>query len=211
MENKIEILTRAANNLKEQLCIIALDTEPNKNLCEKALGEAESIVLQMRAFYESISPEAYMKFKKPQAPRLENITGIIEVTRYNWLHIQLNTLLPHCRYAVPAYLSDTLAQLLKGFASGGGKLPKYEKAFLVIEEHCNIKSRRVFDEDNKGWKAIPNALKGAVIKDDDQFSLQIALLSKISDTACCHIYVMDKDDAEVFFSIRNEHLNRSLY
>ena len=35
----------------------------------------------------------------------------------------------------------------------------------------------MFDQDNKGWKAIPNALKGLVVEDDDQQSLELALLS----------------------------------
>ena len=35
----------------------------------------------------------------------------------------------------------------------------------------------MFDQGNKGWKAIPNALKGLVVEDDDQQSLELALLS----------------------------------
>ena len=51
------------------------------------------------------------------------------------------------------------------------------KAILIIDEHCDLKNRQVFDQDNKGWKAIPNALKGLVVEDDDQQSLELALLS----------------------------------
>jgi hypothetical protein len=42
---------------------------------------------------------------------------------------------------------------------------------FVVDEHSSINCRRVFDQDNKGWKAIPNALKGRVIPNDDQYSL----------------------------------------
>ena len=71
------------------------------------------------------------------------------------------------------------------------------KAILIIDEHCDLKNRQVFDQDNKGWKAIPNALK------DDQQSLELALLSTPDSEASCHIYVLDADDAGEFFSIHS--------
>ena len=37
---------------------------------------------------------------------------------------------------------------------------------------------------------IPNAIKGRVVKDDEQFRLDIGLFSKMSDTPACHIYVI---------------------
>ena len=77
------------------------------------------------------------------------------------------------------------------------------KAILIIDEHCDLKNRQVFDQDNKGWKAIPNALKGLVVEDDDQQSLELALLSTLDSEASCHIYVLDADDAGEFFSIRS--------
>lgn len=203
-KNNIKILTQTAEFLHRDLSNILLDNEPNKTLYEKALGEAESIALQLRVAHETLNPVCHSQYKKPQSTKAINLLGKVELLRYNWLHIELNTLLPHCRFAVPAYLTDTLHKLLQGFVANGGRLPKYEKAFMVIEEHCNIKRRNVFDEDNKGWKAIPNALKGIVIEDDDQFSLELALLSRISDTPSCHIYIMNQTDADVFFSIRNE-------
>ena len=51
-------------------------------------------------------------------------------------------------------------------------------------------------------KAIPNALKGIVISDDDQFSLQISLLSTLSARPCCHIYLLPQNAADYFFSLR---------
>jgi hypothetical protein len=79
-------------------------------------------------------------------------------------------------------------------------LPSYSAAMLVIDEHCAIDSRHAYDQDNKGWKAIPNALKGLVIADDDQFSLGISLISTWDREASCHIYVMNMEDAGAFFS-----------
>lgn len=77
------------------------------------------------------------------------------------------------------------------------------KAILIIDEHCDLKNRQVFDQDNKGWKAIPNALKGLVVEDDDQQSLGLTLLSTPDSEASCHIYVLDADDAGEFFSIHS--------
>ena len=93
-------------------------------------------------------------------------------------------------------------RLLDGCGQGGGKLPYYEKATLVIDEHCSRKTRTVFDQDNKGWKAVPNALKGRLFPDDDQFSLDIALLSAESAELWCDIYVLPVNDAWEFFSQR---------
>jgi hypothetical protein len=76
---------------------------------------------------------------------------------------------------------------LSNYQLNGGTLQFYQTALLVIDEHSAIDSRRVLDQDNKGWKAIPNALKGLVIADDDQFSLGVALISTWDREKCCHI------------------------
>ena len=132
----------------------------------------------------------------------QNMTcGRVEVDGNGWLHISLDTLLPHCKKGPNPWLRDTLVRLLYGYKQNGGHLPRFERAMLIIDEHCDIKSRQVFDQDNKAWKVIPNALKGLVIEDDDQFSLGIALVSTKSETPACHIYVMDKADAGAYFAL----------
>lgn len=60
-------------------------------------------------------------------------------------------------------------------------------AIKRMKEYGN---REVFDQDNKSWKMIPNAIKGRVVKDDEQFRLDIGLFSKISEIPSCHIYVI---------------------
>ena len=62
---------------------------------------------------------------------------------------------------------------------------------LVIDEHSEIAGRRVFDQDNKGWKAVCNALKGRAIPDDDQYTLAVSLLATPSTENVCHITLMD--------------------
>lgn len=120
---------------------------------------------------------------------ISDIVGSIEVTNQGWVHISLNTLLPNCRYKTNAYMQDTLIRLMEECEES---LPMFKKAFLAIVEYCDYDNREVFDQDNKAWKMIPNAIKGRVVEDDEQFSLDIGLFSKISETPSCHIYVVDE-------------------
>ena len=80
-----------------------------------------------------------------------------------------------------------------------------ELTLLVIEEFCDVDSRQVYDEDNKGWKAVSNAIKGRLVADDDQFSLSLCLLAQRSPEKVCHIYVLPVQDAEDFFFMRSDH------
>ncbi len=173
---------------------------------ERLNAALEHAAVLSRNTLEQARPCAeFLQEGKPLAPRVD-IGGTVRLLDGRWLHIRLDTLLPHCRYQVPVYLSDTITRLLDGFGQGGGKLPYYEKATLVIDEHCSRKTRTVFDQDNKGWKAVPNALKGRLFPDDDQFSLGIALLSTESEKAGCNIYVMPAEDAGEFFELRRDGL-----
>ena len=124
-------------------------------------------------------------FKKEKI--ISKVAGEIEVTAEGWLHIKLNTLLPNCRFKTYRYVLDTLTRLLEVCDK---PLPMFEHAFLAIVEHCDYENREVYDQDNKSWKMIPNAIKGRMVKDDEQFRLDIGLFSKMSDTIACHIYVI---------------------
>ena len=59
--------------------------------------------------------------------------------------------------------------------------------------------RHVFDQDNKGWKAVSNALKGLVIDDDDQYHLSVHMMSSRSAENVCHISLVLPESAEEFF------------
>ena len=50
---------------------------------------------------------------KPVLPE-QPIYGTIRLFNGYWLHIRLETLLPHCRFQAPAYLGDALTRLLDG-------------------------------------------------------------------------------------------------
>jgi hypothetical protein len=164
---------------------------------DSMLFQFESGTLSLRSLCEKHRPEVSVEDSKPKLRQIR-LTGKAEMNEYGWLHIELNTLLPHCRYRTPAWLTDTISRLLDDYEREA-RLPRFGAATLVIDEHCNVKSRTVFDPDNKGWKAIPNALKGRVIKDDDQFSLNIALISTKSSTPSCHIYLLPAQDTGDFF------------
>ena len=182
--------------------IAALGVENVAAQLERLNAALEHAAVLSRNTLEQARPCVdFLQGGKPPAPCVD-IGGTVRLLDGRWLHIRLDTLLPHCRYQVPAYLSDTITRLLDGFGQGGGKLPYYEKATLVIDEHCSRKTRTVFDQDNKGWKAVPNALKGRLFPDDDQFSLDIALLSAESAELWCDIYVLPVNDAWEFFSQR---------
>jgi hypothetical protein len=172
---------------------------------EKMLSHMENAVIEMRNTCENDRPNELIKLGKPILPDM-SIAGRIEVNSYGWLHIELKTLLPHCRFHTPIYLMQTIINLLDDYERSGSSLPRYDNAILIIDEHCNISSRTVYDQDNKGWKAIPNAIKGRIIIDDDQFALEVALLSTVSDIPACHIYILPQTEAGDFFLMRNDDL-----
>ena len=126
-----------------------------------------------------------------------DIAGVIEVTAEGWLHITLNTLLPNCRKKNSGYIGDTITRLIKNC---GYELPYFERAFMAIVEYCDGKNHNALDNDNKGWKMIPNALKGAVIEDDNQFVLSMGLFSKISEIPRCEIYVLPPEEGAEFMT-----------
>ena len=83
----------------------------------------------------------------------------------------------------------------------GKRLPFYSRALLVIDEHTGIEGRHIFDQDNKGWKAVSNAIKGRLIPDDDQHTLAVTLLStRTEGEERCHITLLPIEDAHDFFS-----------
>lgn len=199
---KIKSLLTYASNV----CETDLTADISIERLDKLLSATENAVILLRTICEeaNVSREISEKSKPYSAVQY---AGRLEVNEFGWLHITINSLLPHCRYKTPKHLTDTISRLMQEQLVKGGKLPYFEKAFLIIEEHCNIQNRKVYDQDNKGWKSIPNALKGNIVKDDDQFSLEILLLSELDDTPSCHIYVMPTEDVSAYFWNRNDRHN----
>ena len=165
------------------------------------MGSFEAATVELRRLCERHMSGVESFGKKAVIPMRE-ITGSVELIEYQWLRIRVNTLLPSAAYQVPLWLSDTIRRLLDEYESGGRSLPYYKNALMVIEEHSDIVGRKVFDQDNKGWKTISNAIKGRLIPDDDQYTLGVALLSSRSGENVCNITLLDSADAADFFSLR---------
>lgn len=157
----------------------------------------ETLCIKSRTLVEQYRP------KKEAQPgvtgdEISDVCGSIELTCEGWLHITLNTLLPNSKHKSTAYIGDTVSRLLRSYA---GELPYFERAFLAIVEYCNYDNHNALDNDNKGWKMIPNALKGKVIEDDNQFILSMGLFTEISEIPRCEIYLMTPDDASYFMDM----------
>lgn len=163
--------------------------------------EAEKAAIKLCQWNETALPRPEEPKGKP-ALRPSKVTGKIEVNQFGWVHITLNTLLPNCRYRTPEFLREAISRLLQSYTQTKGPLPWFEAALLVINERCDLQNRQVFDQDNKGWKAIPNAIKGVLVPDDDQFTLELALLSTPDQMPSCHIYVLPAEEAGDFFALR---------
>ena len=168
---------------------------------EQTMENFEQSVLELRRLCERYSPGVGGYGRRPVVTALP-VIGRVELLCEDWLHIRLNTLLPHCRFQTTGWLTDTIRRLLDEYEAQGKALPRYERALMVIDEHSAISGRPVFDQDNKGWKAVNNAVKGRLIPDDDQYTLNVALLSQVSREDTCHITLLEQRDAADFFSLR---------
>lgn len=166
--------------LDEYLCEL-------ENLCVKSRGVLDGFIISGDVS-KSYLPDETVK----------DIRGSIDITHDGWLHITLNTLLPSCKYKTSNYIGDTISRLIK---QCGENLPYFENAFLAIVEYCNNENHNALDNDNKGWKMIPNSLKGSVISDDSQFVLSIGLFAKLSENIRCEIYVMPPEDGNIFMDL----------
>ena len=180
-----EITFEAYKSSGRIAALLDQNTGPSEQLSEeleRVAAQIEHGAIELRnlcARYQAPLPPVGQK------PALEplNIAGRAECNEFGWLHIQLNALLPNCRFASPLWITDTITRLLDRLERRNGKLPLLEEALLMIDEHCDIAARQVYDQDNKAWKAISNALKGRVVADDDQYSLGVCLLSRRSSSA----------------------------
>lgn len=209
---RIQEITFEAYKSSGRIAVLLEDSEhPSEALSrelERTAAQLERGAVEMRvlcSYYQW--PAAPMGHKPVLAPL--DIAGKAECNEFGWLHVQLNTLLPNCRFESPLWLTDTVSRLLDQLERRHGKLTVLERALLVIDEHCDIGARQVYDQDNKGWKAISNAIKGRLVSDDDQYSLSVCLLSERSAEQMCHIYVLPLQDAGDFFFMRTDHYSFS--
>jgi hypothetical protein len=215
-KSQLIALSNSLTDLKAHICNLQIllscesGTKESTQYLETLNERLETAVIPARNLLESTRQGFESdKVKAPVLPHI-GIAGEIRIIFDSWLHIRLNTLLPHCRYQTPVYLTDTITRLLDSYVVQYGKLPLYQKVMLIIDEHCNINNRKVFDQDNKGFKAVPNALKGRVFPDDDQFTVSLSLISTENETPSCNIYVIDATDSGLFFMMWKNGLLKEL-
>ena len=200
----LQQLTEDAAVDARKLMLLANSLKPDdlQQQLEELCSGFEDAALQVRRLCERQMPGTG-GYRRGKSMRPLEVVGFVERIGIDWLHIRINTLLPHCRFQPPTWLTSTLTELLDAYELCGGTLPHFKSALLVIEEYSDVEGRHIFDQDNKGWKAVSNALKGRIIPDDDQYTLQVALLTTRSCQDVCHITVLDMKDAPDFFSARS--------
>ncbi len=168
-------------------------------ILEGVLQKTETACMNLRRYVERIRPSVPSSSGKTKVFYSKEIYGDVTLMDTGWLHIRLNTLLPNYKgIGGTQYVSDTITRLLDKFQKDGGHLPMFDKAFLAIVEHCDFTCSEVFDHDNKGFKAVQNALKGRLFPDDDQFELSLGLFTVLDPEMSCHIYVLPEYDAAEF-------------
>ena len=195
-------LQEDANKIQHHLSQMKASTSKSSGVIEREIDdymcEVETLCIRSRILLDGYRQVDVVSDCYTTDKSVAKIAGAVEETRDGWLHITLNTLLPNCRYRVSGYIGDTVNRLLRDYKY---ELPFFDKAFLAIVEYCNYEKHNALDNDNKGWKMIPNVLKGRVIADDSQFILSIGLFSKISDDVRCEIYVMPPEDGSIFMDL----------
>ena len=182
----LEKLTQLSEQLKQ-----SKDAQECSRLADELLCKMESTTLSarccLRDFLRPIK-RAHLQNILPY-PSAERCS--VEVTRNGWTRIRLNTLLQSNRQYVTGYIESTLLQMLHEHRLGGGNLPWYERAFVVITEHTEKRrSDRTFDPDNKEWKCILNALKGVLFEDDNSQTVSLILDSMTDGTGFTEVTVV---------------------
>ena len=154
-ENDVKRIQKLVNNAQKKTGnLMALNdggAMPDKKLqqtLEQTMGYFESATLELRKLCERHAPGIGVFGGKPLAKQ-ELPTGSIEIAGCGWVHMKINTLLPHCRYQSPEWLSDTIRYLLTKYMTVTDLHVRFKRMMLVIDEHSNIHDRHVFDQDNK--------------------------------------------------------------
>ena len=185
-----EITFEAYKSSGRIAALLDQNTGPSEQLSEeleRVAAQIEHGAIELRnlcARYQAPLPPVGQK------PALEplNIAGRAECNEFGWLHIQLNALLPNCRFASPLWITDTITRLLDRLERRNGKLPLLEEALLMIDEHCDIAARQVYDQDirdKRGFDILPDGTHGTsgfMSKKEQEKILLTGPISELSGT-----------------------------
>ena len=124
--NQIQALTYNAYRTSGQAAALLSDphsqAEAMVRTLEQTAAHMERSTVELRALCESCLPDVPPVGQKPGLSSLD-VAGSISVNEFGWLMIELNTLLPHCRFTTPVWLTDTITRLLDQCERRRGKLP----------------------------------------------------------------------------------------
>ena len=129
------------------------DSVKMTRVLDELSGRFEKSTIDLRNLCEKVRPNVEIGIRKPPLPTIK-IAGSARVNEHGWVHIELNALLPHCRFQSAEYVTDTIARLLDEYEHRGRDiaprpLPRFNRAIMVIDEHCDIDARTIYDQDNK--------------------------------------------------------------
>ncbi len=202
IENYIITMQRhidAANKYLQELAKGYQSPEKANTLLDATMNQVELCCIDMRRLCEKLRTRIPRLRRGQAIYHHREISGEVTFLENGWLDIRLNALLPHCKVlGSTQYVADTITRILNHYRSDGGQLPRFDKAFMAIVEHCSEDCSGVFDQDNKGFKGVINALKGRLFPDDNQFELSLGLFTVFDEDECCHIYVMAEEEAGDF-------------
>lgn len=197
---KLERHLKACTNLFEELAAHEYPPQKTNVLLDSFMNQIEIACISMRKIVEHVRPRIPAWKPGSTTFHAKTIYGNVILLDNGWLHVHLNTLLPHYKIlGGTQYIEDSITRLLHTFTADGGQLPFFDRAFLVVEEHCDVSCCEAFDADNKGYKAVINALKGRVFADDNQFELSLGLFTVCEPANCCDIYVLPYESVPEFF------------
>ena len=106
---EIQRLTEDAAIDARKLLIQADNLPPDTfhKMLEELCGSFEDTALRLRRLCEQQSPGTG-GYKRGRTLRPLEVVGSVERIGIDWLHICINTLLPHCRFQTPAWLTMQL-------------------------------------------------------------------------------------------------------
>ena len=193
---------REAYCLAKELEQMQDGTAAQSQAADETLCAAETAVLIARRSFGELLEKERRNRQLRFEPRAGNSAGSVKITREGWTVLRLDTLLQNARRRTTGYIENSLLILLKQWREGGGVLPWYRHAFVIIAEHSDRKNGNAYDPDNREWKAVTNALKGVLFEDDDQFTISLILDTVPDGKGFTEITVLPYQDAAAFLSGR---------
>lgn len=188
--------------LAKELERLPPDAPGRSRTADEALCAAEQAALAARRAYGGLLCTEAKSGRPVLLPRAPAVPGSVRVTPEGWTVVRLDTLLQNARRTPAGYLEGTILGLLRAYRRGGKSLPWYSRAFVVIIEHTGRGQGNVYDPDNREWKCVTNALKGALFEDDDQLTVSLLLDSVCDGKGFTEIAVLPYADAGKWFSER---------